>query len=88
MSGYYDNDRAMYIFPNGAAIPVATAGPFDRLEHLAHPGLFMTGVRVAVCNQGIELNWMTVMMVQDTKPAPPNPLCTECVTTVENVFNG
>ena len=88
MNGHHDHTRAMYVFPNGALIPVATAGPLDHLEHLAHPGMFMAGIRVAICNQGIELNWMTFMMVKDGKPAPPNPICAECINTVESVYNG
>ena len=86
MNGVYDTERAMYVFPNGAMIPVATAGPLDTIEHLAHPALFMAGVRVALCNQ-LDLKWMTYMMVKDNKPAPPNTLCSECVGIVEGVFN-
>ena len=85
MNGQYDHKNAMYIFPNGAGIPVATMGSMDTLEHLMHPALLQAGIRAAVCNQNIELNWMTCMVVKDNKPAPPNPICAECINTVEQL---
>jgi hypothetical protein len=53
---------------------------YDQLQHLAVPQLFMAGVRVAVCNQQIPLDWGCVLRIEGALP-----ICDPCVRIVENL---
>lgn len=76
-----DEERQLYFTDKGAGpIPVLTQTEYDQLRHLSNPFMFMAGVRVAVCNQSIELNWCVAWRADG-----PLPICTECIRTVEEI---
>jgi len=75
----YDHLQQMYFreVDGLGPFPVLTKGRADSLQHLAIPQLFITGIRVAVCNQNIALDWCVGWSPE------PFPVCVTCIEKVE-----
>lgn len=77
----YDFEHQLYVTSNGVGpIPVLVKSETDMLQHLCNPIMFGMGMRMAVCNQNIELNWCVAI-----RPSGPLPICLECVRIVEDI---